>query len=352
MNENIPGLQAEFGSDSAETALFTKIPPKYAPLDEQPYDRRFGLRLATPEPETHGIKDICIVRKGLAVLIGDVEHDYAHSDLSESGDVVKFHFRYSGSSEIGVEGGELEPVDPMTLGVLIQPSSTKKVECFAAHQHEKSVTLLCNPPFLEEIISGTALLMSTPLERFLCGAQKDMYYCAVGMRPEMISAVKSLFESNYTGRLRQLQIEAKTLELLCYTLDQLSKMWSGAGTEKTPLRQKDIKRIAEICELLDNDLSRAHTINELAKALSWNETQLMRVFRQAVGTTVHNYLHRARMEKACDLLANTEMTITRVAMSVGYEYSSNFTTAFRKYFGVTPGQVRTERIFPATEVKL
>ncbi len=327
------------GSDAPD--LLPDIPPKYAPLDQQPYDRHFGLRLATPVPETHGIKDICMVRKGLAVLIGDVEHDYAHSDLSESDAVVKFHFRYSGSSEIGAEGGELEPVDPMTFGVLIQPSGMKKIECFPAHEHEQSVTLLCDPHFLEEIISGTSLLKSTPLGQFLYGEQKDMYYCAVRMRPEMISAVRSLFETNYTGRLQQLQIEAKTLELLCYTLDQLSKMWSSPGSDKIPLRQKDIRRVAEICEILENDLSTTHTINDLAKSLSWNETQLMRVFRQAAGTTVHNYQHRARMEKACELLANTELTITQIAMNVGYEYSSNFTTAFRKHFGVTPRQVRT-----------
>ena len=344
MNENTPKTRAEPGNDGSGSALLAEIPPKYAPLEEQPYDRHFGLRLATPVPETHGIKDICIVRKGMAVLIGDVEHDHAHSDLSESGDVVKFHFRYSGSSEIGAEGGQLEPVDPMTFGVFIQPSGMKKIECFPAHEHEQSVTLLCTPPFLEEIISGTSPLLSTPIGQFLYGEQKDMYYCAVGMRPEMISAVKSLFETNYTGRLRQLQIEAKTLELLCYTLDQLSIMWSGPGTEKIPLRQKDIRRVAEICEILENDLSKAHTISELAKALSWNETQLMRVFRQVAGMTVHNYLHRARMEKACELLADTEMTITQVGMSVGYEYSSNFTTAFRKYFGVTPKLVRAERI--------
>lgn len=341
MPDNKAETVVPINPESDASDMLPEIPPKYAPLDQQPYDRHFGLRLATPVPETHGTKDICMVRKGLAVLIGDVEHDYAHSDMSESDDVVKFHFRYSGSSEIGAEGGEMEPVDPMTFGVLIQPSGMKKIECFPAHQHEQSVTLLCEPPFLEEIISGTSLLKSTPLGQFLYGEQKDMYYCAVRMRPEMISAVKSLFETNYMGRLQQLQIEAKTLELLCYTLDQLSKMWTGAGTDKTPLRQRDIKRVAEICEILDNDLSKAPTISELAKTLSWNETQLMRVFRQAVGTTVHNYLHRERMEKACDLLANTEMTITQIAMSLGYEYSSNFTTAFRKHFGVTPRQVRT-----------
>ena len=130
MPENKPETVVRINPESPASGLLPGIPPKYAPIDQQPYDRHFGLRLATPVPETHGIKDICMVRKGLAVLIGDVEHDYAHSDMSESDDVVKFHFRYSGSSEIGAEGGELEPVDPMTFGVLIQPSGMKKVECF------------------------------------------------------------------------------------------------------------------------------------------------------------------------------------------------------------------------------
>jgi AraC-like DNA-binding protein len=158
MPENKPETVVRIDPESPASGLLPDIPPKYAPLDQQPYDRHFGLRLATPVPETHGTKDICMVRKGLAVL---------------------------------------------------------------------------------------------------------------------------------------------------------------------------------------NDLSKAPTISELAKTLSWNETQLMRVFRQAAGTTVHNYQHRARMEKACDLLANSEMTITQIAMNLGYEYSSNFTTAFRKHFGVTPRQVRT-----------
>lgn len=332
------------GAGDGAPEWLANIPPQYSPTDQQPYDRNFGLRLATPEPETHGIKDVCIVRDGLAVLIGSVQHDYDHSDLNELGEVVKFHFRYSGSSEIGAEGGELEPVAPMTFGVLIQPRGMKKIEHFPAQQQERSITLLCEPPFLEEIIAGTSLLRSTPLDRFLCGKERDMYYYAARMRPEMIAAVKALFETEYTGQLQQLHIEAKALDLLCCALEHLSRIWSRGETNNAPLRQRDIKRVAEICEVLENNLSDAPTINELAKALSWNETQLMRVFRQAVGATVHNYLHRARMERAYDLLANTETTIAQVAAEVGYDYSSNFTTAFKKYFGVTPKQVRIEKI--------
>lgn len=323
--------------------LASSIPPQYALLDEQPFDQDFGVRLETLSPDIHGHRDFCVVRDGLSVLIGDVEHGQEHSDANVGDDLVKFHFRYSGASEIGEEGGEMEAVDPMTFGVLIQPSGLKKVEHFTAEQHEQSVTLLCQPAFLEEIISGTSLSLPSQLKQFLYGKSNDMFHCAVRMRPEMATAVKTLFEMDYTGKLRQLQIEAKALDLICHTLDQLSDMWGQPDSNNAPLRTRDLKRIADVCEILDGNLSDAPTIPDLAKTLCWNETQLMRSFRQAVGMTVHNYLLRARMERAYELLSTTEMTVTQVALEVGYEYSSNFTTAFRRFFKLTPKQVRNKQ---------
>jgi AraC-like DNA-binding protein len=322
--------------------IAASIPPQYALQEEQPYDKDFGFRIQPIDPGSHGHRDYCVVREGLAVVIGDIEHDEAHNDANVGQDLVKFHFRYSGSSEVGEEGGERDAIDPMTFGVLIQPSGLKKVEYFPAAQHEQSVTLLCEPAFLEDIISGTSLALPTQIKQFLYGKSHDMYHCAVRMRPEMSNAVKSLFELEYTGKLRQLQIEAKALDLICHTLDQLSDMWGGREQDGLSLRRKDLERVADICEILDKNLVDAPTIPDLARALSWNETQLMRTFRQAVGITVHNYLHRARMERAYEVLSTTDMSITQVAMEVGYEYASNFTTAFRRYFKLTPKQVRNQ----------
>ena len=322
--------------------IVASIPPQYALSEEQPFEKDFGFRIGSTAPESHGHRDYCVVRDGLSVLIGDVEHDKPHNDANVGNDLVKFHFRYSGSSEVGEEGGEREAIDPMTLGVLIQPSGLKKVEYFPAEQHEQSVTLLCEPTFLEEIISGTSLSLPKQVKHFLYGKSTDMYHCAVRMRPEMIAAVKTLFEMDYSGKLRQLQIEAKALDLICHTLDQLSDMWGQPEQAGAPLRTRDLKRIAEVCEILDKHIADAPTIPDLARTLNWNETQLMRSFRQAVGMTVHNYLHRARMERAYELLSTTEMTITQVALETGYEYSSNFATAFRRFFELTPKQVRAK----------
>lgn len=317
------------------------LPPRYRLPTEQPYESHFGFRIESTAPESHGYRDYCVVREGLAVLIGDMEHDQPHNDTFVGQDLVKFHFRYRGSSEVGEEGGDRDHIDPMTFGVLIQPAGLKKIEYFPAAQHEKSVTLLCVPAFIDDIIRDASLNLPPPIRAFLYGRSNEMYHCAVRMRPEMSQAVQTLFESTYRGRLRQLQIEAKTLDLLCHTLDQLSDMWGGHNDDGLSLRRRDLERIADICEILDNNLADAPTIPDLARALGWNETQLMRAFRQAVGMTVHNYLHRARMENAYKLLSSTDLSITRVAMESGYEYASNFTTAFRRYFNLTPKQVRS-----------
>ena len=329
---------------NSDDELVASIPPQYELQEEQPYDSEFGFRIQSIAPESHGHRDYCVVRDGLAVLIGDMEHDQAHNDAFVGQDLVKFHFRYSGSSEVGEEGGERDTIDPMTFGVLIQPSGLKKVEYFPAAQHEQSVTLLCEPTFLEDIISGTSLALPTQIKQFLYGKSHDMYHCSVRMRPEMSQAVKTLFEMDYTGKLRQLQIEAKALDLICHTLDQLADMWGGKEQDGLSLRRKDLERIADICEILDKNLVDSPTIPELARALSWNESQLMRTFRQAVGMTVHNYLHRARMERAYEVLSTTDMSITQVALEVGYEYASNFTTAFRRHFKLTPKQFRSINI--------
>ena len=46
------------------------------------------------------------------------------------------------------------------------------------------------------------------------------------------------------------------------------------------------------------------------------------------------------MEYAKRMLEGSEESITEIAFEVGYEYSSNFTTAFKRHFGITPKAAR------------
>ena len=48
------------------------------------------------------------------------------------------------------------------------------------------------------------------------------------------------------------------------------------------------------------------------------------------------------MMKAAEMLTSTDMPMKQIAFEVGYNHTSNFSIAFKRRFGMTPGQVRAQ----------
>ncbi len=78
---------------------------------------------------------------------------------------------------------------------------------------------------------------------------------------------------------------------------------------------------------------------DLAHQVGTNDAYLKKHFKEVFGTTVFGYLHDAKMREARKMLLE-DKTVTEVAYHTGYRYVAHFTRAFKKYFGVTPNQVR------------
>lgn len=62
-----------------------------------------------------------------------------------------------------------------------------------------------------------------------------------------------------------------------------------------------------------------------------------------MGCSPIEYLIRYRMEKAKELLIATDLTVTEIALSSGFETVSYFDRAFKKAFGTTPKAFRKKR---------
>ena len=71
-----------------------------------------------------------------------------------------------------------------------------------------------------------------------------------------------------------------------------------------------------------------------------NEAKLKQGFRSLYGTSVYGYLRDQRMETAWRLLAQRELSVSEVALRVGYANPSKFAAAFRKRFGFAPSTLR------------
>ncbi|MNR50402.1 Arabinose operon regulatory protein [compost metagenome] len=74
--------------------------------------------------------------------------------------------------------------------------------------------------------------------------------------------------------------------------------------------------------------------------MSFHPVYLSRVFKREVGSTFSEYLLAYRMNQAKVMLDTTDMKIAEIGNKVMYTNISAFIRAFRKAFGMTPGQYR------------
>ncbi len=82
------------------------------------------------------------------------------------------------------------------------------------------------------------------------------------------------------------------------------------------------------------------TLNSLADLVYLNPNNLSNVFAQVTGCTLNRYIKQIRMEKAQELLLNTNMKVSDISQAVGYPNTSYFCKSFQKMFGATPERFR------------
>ncbi len=81
----------------------------------------------------------------------------------------------------------------------------------------------------------------------------------------------------------------------------------------------------------------------IANELGLSRDYFLTVFKKESGMKAADYIHRIRVEEACEILKKTSLSITEVAMLVGYSNSKTFSRVFAKVMGVTPGVYREKR---------
>jgi len=101
-----------------------------------------------------------------------------------------------------------------------------------------------------------------------------------------------------------------------------------------------MRRVIEyIEENLDGDLS----LEAMAAEVDITPIYLARAFKAAVGQSPHRYVLARRIERAKELLRNSEMPVVDVALSSGFSSQSHLSYWFQRYVGVSPAAYRQHR---------
>lgn len=75
-----------------------------------------------------------------------------------------------------------------------------------------------------------------------------------------------------------------------------------------------------------------------------NPVYFSKLFKQKTGTGYKEYLTNLRMERAKELLANPDLSVTKIAELAGYPDVRHFTQVFRKHYNCTPSHFRQEKV--------
>jgi len=93
-------------------------------------------------------------------------------------------------------------------------------------------------------------------------------------------------------------------------------------------------------DIIKTDISRHLVLKDLARKTTTNECTLKKEFKKLFNITVYQYLLQCRMHHAGKLLQNTLLPVKGIAIECGYQTTAGFINSFKRYYGVSPGQLR------------
>lgn len=126
---------------------------------------------------------------------------------------------------------------------------------------------------------------------------------------------------------------------LCELLTSLLR-YRAQEAEHDGTPDEGMERIHRVTGYLYEHLGEEITLPHLAAHFAVSPSHLSRTFKQATGFGLREYLVNLRIQRACELLLSTTLSITDIADKCGFNDSNYFGDAFRKAIGVSPRDYR------------
>ena len=140
------------------------------------------------------------------------------------------------------------------------------------------------------------------------------------------------------------QPENVVFEELAYGLagGVLSVLGNDRQAKRAPT-PADERRISATLRFIEANADEPLSLPHLASVAQMSEFHFLRVFRQVMGVTPHQYVLRWRLREAALRLRTGQDDVFEIALDTGFGDLSNFNHAFRAEFGISPSQFRRQR---------
>ena len=104
-----------------------------------------------------------------------------------------------------------------------------------------------------------------------------------------------------------------------------------------------VQRINKVVAYINNHLDETLDLKTLANEAALSDFHFHRIFKALKGEAIGGYITRLRLEATARLLRYTSLTIEEIAFNIGYETSASLSKAFKKQYGISPTEYRTNK---------
>lgn len=101
--------------------------------------------------------------------------------------------------------------------------------------------------------------------------------------------------------------------------------------------------LGRVKQRLDDDFVDAPSLTELAGMADVHVTHLARQFRHFYRASIGEYVRQRRVSAAAEMLADTDQSLTEIALATGFAHHAHFCDVFKRLIGLTPSDFRRLR---------
>ncbi|MFK4771826.1 helix-turn-helix domain-containing protein [Rhizobium sp. ZW T2_16] len=157
------------------------------------------------------------------------------------------------------------------------------------------------------------------------------------VRQVCIRIASELKSETAGGALLVEQLSTALIAHLCGRYHDDCHTASEHVSHATRLDNRRLRRVLDYVEAnLDSDI----TISDIASIACLSRFHFSRAFKASVGESPSRYIGKRRLDRARELIENTEMALAEIAFACSFSSQQAFIRAFQRQFGETPGACR------------
>jgi AraC family transcriptional regulator len=115
----------------------------------------------------------------------------------------------------------------------------------------------------------------------------------------------------------------------------------GNPTE-IPVSDFSAYRLHKIMNAVLSNPAEEHSLEAMAAVAGVTPSHFCRLFKKATGISPHQYVMKARLDRAQQMLVQTDLSLAALSEATGFTSQSHFSRAFRAWFGMAPSDYRQQ----------